>query len=567
MTTYIVSQTNQDYSFDEGASGELDSSACAAHFKKAIAANLATEIADCTRLSGLEAIAAAQFIQKLHYWTDKKYGVVADGIRWIYNNYWEWIEQNFPISIYVFRKIKNVLQDLGLILVQKLRSRQWNQTYHYALNYDKLQEFCSLKPLKSPNVKTVNDQRSTPLMIEDATVELSYTNKQNNINKQKKQIKKKISSKKKTSETELAYEVSGVSMKGSESPNNSVLETNIPQVDEKINTNKNTMQSDRHFPLPNKQSEIRGRVKYNSVLGFSGFNRIEELQDCQKQLTVYFAKKLDASTAAEKASWIIKGEKQGERSPYVQDYLDGLPIGSWCVKEWEIEPGIIKPVFASYLRHKLYKDKDTREQVNVKVHWYLKDKAIASDAWGECKRLIGIEKPRLIEAMQRGQNLTALKIPDWIVEAFKEEVRIEEITGTAEALGAIAVDYNQQIKEVQNVISSADEEIPELPPKHPIRQLLNKFNILEPMPVARKTSYEIEIEKEEFISEEEYSDPLNSDGSFSPSPERGAKNFYQEGHNDAHKLYMPETIEKGSKEAWEKAVSKCKFLKMRRKKT
>ncbi|MGL4622456.1 MAG: hypothetical protein ACRCZS_25925, partial [Chroococcidiopsis sp.] len=136
---------------------------------------------------------------------------------------------------------------------------------------------------------------------------------------------------------------------------------------------KHTPQGDRYFGQRNQQSEVKSRAKMDSAVGMSGFTDVEELRECQRQLTGYFAKQMEPVKAAEKASWIIKAERQGERSPFVQDFLDGVAIGSWCKKEWEIEPGIIFPVFRGYLLNKLRRGEDTREQINVKISWFLKD--------------------------------------------------------------------------------------------------------------------------------------------------------------------------------------------------
>ena len=218
-------------------------------------------------------------------------------------------------------------------------------------------------------------------------------------------------------------------------------------------------QGDRYFQVKNQQAEIRERGKMSSILGMSEFKSIEDLRECQKQLTLYFAQKEDPQKAADRASWMIKAEKQGERSPFVEDFLNGLPIGSWCKKEWEVAPGKVAPIFRSYLRFKLRRGEDTFEQVNQNINWFLKSSESLEDCWNECKRLIAIEKPRLMKAAELGQNPLSLNIPQWIIDIYRPETTIKEAADTAQTLGAIAI---EQVASLKSQVSSLkpENEIP-----------------------------------------------------------------------------------------------------------
>ncbi len=152
---------------------------CAYHSRE-----IAVAIATHSRLNGSDAIVAAELIQQIHFWIEKGQGLIVDGVRWIYNSYRKWIETQFPtISTYCFRKIKNALVDLGILLTDQIQQKRWNQTYYYTLDYNRLYELLdwekpkkeSPKPLKSPNVRSTNIQECETQTIECATVEQSIT--------------------------------------------------------------------------------------------------------------------------------------------------------------------------------------------------------------------------------------------------------------------------------------------------------------------------------------------------------------------------------------------------------
>lgn len=404
---------------------------------------------------------------------------------------------------------------------------------------------------------------------------------------------------------------------------------------------KHSPQGDRFFQVRSRkglsrmQLEVRSRAKMDSAVGMSGCKDVEELRECQKQLTKYFAKQMEPVKAAEKASWIIKAEKQGERSLYVQDYLDGKAIGSWCKEEWEIEPGIIAPVLIAYLRCKLRKNGDTHAHSLNRVSWELKNRTLTANHWAECKRLIDIEKPRLEKALELGQDLVTQNVPEWIIEIYRPEVSVERAAETAEVLGAIATQYNDRVEQVQRQLEPAqyadhllednkgsalsklkkalglptaekacdeDEasrlieeeerkkaadavmdkivtdgkrlELSELLPNVPEAKLLRLQSEIEEIsdllsdPITRETGLRragnlglpilysndgeaIAIDTLAIKDDDEINfNNISRDGSITSSEAK-----YQ-----AHQIYQPEQIEKGSKSAWDEAIAKSPFL-------
>jgi hypothetical protein len=95
----------------------------------------------------------ARFLQQLHYWSYSEYGVIIDGIRWIYKSAKEWLSEALTgLTEWKLRKAIASLVEKKLIRREKLftrhqkqeyRSFWWqprNQTYYYSINYKELQK-------------------------------------------------------------------------------------------------------------------------------------------------------------------------------------------------------------------------------------------------------------------------------------------------------------------------------------------------------------------------------------------------------------------------------------------
>lgn len=86
---------------------------------------------------------AAIILQQLDYWMQKEgVGVILDGIKYIYNTYRDWTRQQFRwLSERQFRNSMSLLRTHSIVEVIKHKSKKWNQTNYYSLNYGRLAEF------------------------------------------------------------------------------------------------------------------------------------------------------------------------------------------------------------------------------------------------------------------------------------------------------------------------------------------------------------------------------------------------------------------------------------------
>ncbi len=145
----------------------------------------------------------ARFLQQLHYWSYSKYGVVIDGVRWIYKSVREWLSEVLAgMSEWKLRKTIASLLSKGLIRREKLYVRHheqeyqspwWNpknQTYYYSINYEELQELIASAEVGKTVTSTENVRFEdfTELSIEEIK-KTKYCglsqNKSENINHRK----------------------------------------------------------------------------------------------------------------------------------------------------------------------------------------------------------------------------------------------------------------------------------------------------------------------------------------------------------------------------------------------
>jgi len=139
----------------------------------------------------------ARILQQLHYWSNSGYGVVIDGVRWIYKPIREFLsEAIIGFTNWQVRKAISSLIEKGVIRREHLYDIHHghnyapkNRTYYYSLNYDQIEElvkdyekaenienislvsdtnrfcessenkFCGVSPNKTKNTSTENNQK------------------------------------------------------------------------------------------------------------------------------------------------------------------------------------------------------------------------------------------------------------------------------------------------------------------------------------------------------------------------------------------------------------------------
>jgi hypothetical protein len=197
----------------------------------------------------------------------------------------------------------------------------------------------------------------------------------------------------------------------------------MKNVEVRGNSDRREIKADRYFGQRNQITEIRERSLIESAVGLSGLKSAEDLQEYQRQLIKYFCKTKTVEQANEKAYWDVQSAKKGMRSSYLQDYLDGIEIGGSHKQDWEIEPGIIAPVFQAYLRHFLKQPSDSHARTVERISFALKDLSLTSLHWQECKRQIEFYGSRI--------NQSAIASPEWITEFYRPDVTVGQAIESA----------------------------------------------------------------------------------------------------------------------------------------
>lgn len=83
---------------------------------------------------------AALMLGQLEYWTQREAGIVHDSLRWIYNSFRGWSELLEVLTPSQVRRALRILRDRGLVLFKRLKKHQWDQTGHYAIVREKVDE-------------------------------------------------------------------------------------------------------------------------------------------------------------------------------------------------------------------------------------------------------------------------------------------------------------------------------------------------------------------------------------------------------------------------------------------
>lgn len=416
----------------------------------------------------------ARILQQLHYWCYSQYGVVIDGIRWIYKPLKEWLSEALTgLTDWKLRVAIASLLEKGLIQREKLYVKHhelkhnnpyWNpknQTYYYSVNYDRLQELIERaenrfeKAKKAETIENVRIEDSTKLSVEDFTdtkcCELSQNNTKNTsienksryeshphlpcVSETKTQEKNQEKQDSSPKGYRSAYNPELLNLEFVNSDNSKVLEqdTNIGQVEENINQNICT---DKKIVQESVQAEV-AKPRLKTPKETKSKRRNEAPWKDEKQFKRFYQALIQAVPIVANArspqglaQTIIRQLRSGIPHTYWDDFIAGLPIGTSTKPEWEVEPGIPHPMFIEYLVEKLIKgnNSQTREQAMVTALNIASTPKQAIFFWKECKISLG---NALNEAERHRQlGVKALPTPLWTKERPEPTLAEAAIAGT-----------------------------------------------------------------------------------------------------------------------------------------
>ena len=100
-------------------------------------------------------VAAANFLQKLHYCLENNEGKIFNGKKYWFHSYEQWQATLGVYSVSTIKRIVAKLKQAGILVIEKLAQNKWLQTNFYTINYKKLNQLITLN----------NGQNNQPIEI------------------------------------------------------------------------------------------------------------------------------------------------------------------------------------------------------------------------------------------------------------------------------------------------------------------------------------------------------------------------------------------------------------------
>jgi hypothetical protein len=367
---------------------------------------------------------AAQLIsyfEHWHQWKEAHYPT-----RWIYQPLTE-IRHDLmdAFTIHVVREAIAVLQSLGFLSVRRnsraenLRNGQ-DRTHQYLLHSDRIKlalenlfsqpaaETLETPPFVNFEIPSVNSETpSVKVEIPKFTVEtytqIPYSDSCPDSCSLKKEREKNVKFLSQEDDSEVSQSTSkceDVSDKLKEDCDNNLnLDTDQFSAASALKCVESPQDDVEPLPTLKSDSEALLRSPY-SPAGIlrqalpqrradrsSGF-RSDTERDGFYQALLELGKSKGKNSPVGWASAIIKSIDAGDPCQYLQEYREGLLVGSCEQQEWEVAPGQPYEQFVVYLKTKNKKTGMTDEEAIALVHRQLADTNVAKSLWESCKRSI-----------------------------------------------------------------------------------------------------------------------------------------------------------------------------------
>ena len=267
---------------------------------------------DMNIAAALGSMEAAVILQQLHYWTGKEgIGVKIDNAKYIYNSFSDWVSQQFTfLSKWKFRKAMSLLRSLEIVEVIRYKSKQWNQTNYYSLNYERLKEWAQAEGIEISEMWGHTPQ-------DDNNQTLEMTNSDNSI------YESKITTKDGTTKQFAAAlaKMSNKEEKSQSSRNNrsTKLTASIGQINEEstqINSN------------PNEEKKV-AQVDYIVNKEWSKLIPLLDSAGVSINRTIKDLLKLYPAEKVENAIALVRARKREQHIPNLGGYFVSALKGDW----------------------------------------------------------------------------------------------------------------------------------------------------------------------------------------------------------------------------------------------
>ena len=243
-------------------------------------------------------------------------------------------------------------------------------------------------------------------------------------------------------------------------------------------------------PLPKLKSESVALLRFADRT--SGF-RSQEERDGFYQSLLELGKSQGKKSPVAWAAVIVRNVNAGEPCQYLNEYRDGLVVGSCEQQEWEVAPGQPFEQFVSYLKTRNKKTGMSDEEALASSYQQLKDVNLARAQWESCKRSI----VRYSEEWEKQKRLgvsNAYLPPELLPH---RQVNFKEVESAMASLQTGCVQLLELAESAK--LNSATAEL------EPVKELPSEPAIAEPEPVAATAELEPvkELPSESAIAEPE----------------------------------------------------------------
>lgn len=109
-------------------------------------------------------VAAANFLQKLHYCLENNEGKIFNGKKYWFHSYEQWQTTLGMYSVSTIKRIVAKLKQAGILVIEKLAQNKWLQTNFYTINYKKLKQLITVNKEQSNQANEVVPA-SNPVVI------------------------------------------------------------------------------------------------------------------------------------------------------------------------------------------------------------------------------------------------------------------------------------------------------------------------------------------------------------------------------------------------------------------
>ena len=293
----------------------------------------------------LGSIEAAVILQQLHYWMVKKgVGVFVEGTKYIYNTFQDWVNSQFKcLSVWQFRKAMSLLRSLSIVEVIRYKSKQWNQTNYYSLNYKKLREWAEAESIEISEMWSTTDRGGGYQTLEMKNPGTSYIGTKNTA--------KKITTKQSQGDRSLSLEKIAAAQQKTALEEENNQKDSYPHSDQLTaspSQNKAKLEASKPNQVKEKKvSEVDYIVnsKFIPLLDGAGIPINRTLKDLLK---LYPVEKV------ENAISLVKARKREHHIPNPSGYFVAALKGDWGSQNVVSQQG----------------DREEVDQVAVFRHWY-----------------------------------------------------------------------------------------------------------------------------------------------------------------------------------------------------